>query len=56
MAHEAGKGSGARPFSVSTETFANNWERTFGKKENKEPAKSDHESDKKEESNTESNK
>ena len=56
MAHEAGKGSGPRPFSVSTETFADNWERIFGKKDNKEPAKSDQEADTKEETNTENKK
>lgn len=30
-----GKGSRPRSFSVDQETFANNWERVFGKKEKK---------------------
>lgn len=29
---DGGKGSGARPFSVDNETFANNWDSIFGKK------------------------
>lgn len=29
---DGGKGSRPRPFSVSSETFANNWDRIFGKK------------------------
>ena len=33
---DGGKGSGARPFSVDSETFANNWDAIFGKK--KKPA------------------
>lgn len=32
-----GKGSRPRPFSVSGETFASNWERTFGKKDESSP-------------------
>ena len=31
----AGKGSKARPFSVSQEKFAANWDAIFGKKEDK---------------------
>lgn len=31
--HQNGKGDTPRPFSVDQETFANNWERIFGKKE-----------------------
>jgi hypothetical protein len=30
---EAGKGSGARPLSISKDQFANNWDTIFGKKE-----------------------
>lgn len=30
---DGGKGSSPRPFSVSQEQFANNWERIFGSKE-----------------------
>lgn len=30
---DGGKGSAPRPFSVDKDTFADNWERTFGKKE-----------------------
>jgi len=32
MAHEAGKGSRPRPYSVSKEKFDDNFERIFGKK------------------------
>lgn len=32
---DGGKGSAPRPFSVSQEQFASNWEAIFGKKENK---------------------
>lgn len=32
MNREAGKGSKARPFTVTKDTYSNNWERTFGKK------------------------
>ena len=35
-----GKGSSPRPYSVSQEEFANNWDAIFGKKK-----KSDHEKD-----------
>lgn len=31
----SGKGSRPRPFSVDRKTFENNWERIFGKKEQK---------------------
>jgi glutaredoxin len=31
---DSGKGSSPRPFDVDADTFASNWERTFGKKEN----------------------
>ena len=31
---DGGKGSSPRPFGVDADTFASNWERTFGKKEN----------------------
>lgn len=31
--HQNGKGDTPRPFSVDQETYANNWERIFGKKE-----------------------
>lgn len=31
---DGGKGSSPRPFDVDADTFASNWERTFGKKEN----------------------
>ena len=31
----SGKGSSPRPFSVSQDTFANNWDAIFGKKESK---------------------
>lgn len=34
MSH-GGKGDTPRPFSVNTNTFASNWEATFGKKNNK---------------------
>ena len=34
---DGGKGSGPRPYSVSQEQFANNWDAIFGKKK-----KSDH--------------
>ena len=37
---DGGKGSGPRPYSVSQEEFANNWDAIFGKKK-----KSDHNSD-----------
>ena len=30
---DGGKGSSSRPFSVTQEQFANNWERIFGKKD-----------------------
>lgn len=33
MASEAGKGSGARPLSVSKEQFNNNWDVIFSKKD-----------------------
>jgi len=32
MAHEAGKGSRPRPYSVDQSTFRNNWDSIFGKK------------------------
>jgi len=32
MAHEAGKGSRPRPYSVNQKTFEDNWEAIFGKK------------------------
>lgn len=32
MASDGGKGSAPRPFSVDANSFADNWERTFGKK------------------------
>lgn len=32
MASDGGKGSAPRPYSVGQDTFADNWERTFGKK------------------------
>jgi hypothetical protein len=32
MASEAGKGSRPRPYSVSQNTFASNWDNIFGKK------------------------
>ena len=32
MASDGGKGSAPRPFSVGQDSFADNWERTFGKK------------------------
>ncbi len=35
MAHEAGKGSSPRPFSVDQEEYAKRWDAIFGKK-NKE--------------------
>jgi hypothetical protein len=35
MAHEAGKGSSPRPFSVDTDEYAKRWDAIFGKK-NKE--------------------
>jgi len=33
---DGGKGSSPRPFSVDNNTFADNWERIFGKKTPKE--------------------
>jgi len=36
---DGGKGSAARPFSVNKETFADNWEATFGKKKKQEDTK-----------------
>lgn len=33
MTSEAGKGSGARPLSISKEQFGNNWDAIFGKKD-----------------------
>ena len=33
MMSDGGKGDSPRPYSVSQEQFANNWEATFGKKE-----------------------
>jgi len=33
MAGEAGKGSSARPLSISKEQFSNNWDAIFGKKD-----------------------
>lgn len=35
----SGKGSRPRPYSVDRKTFENNWERIFGKKENKSQEK-----------------
>ncbi len=32
MSSDGGKGSAPRPFSVDQSSFADNWERTFGKK------------------------
>jgi len=32
---DGGKGSNPRPFSVDQDTFASNWDRIFGKKEEK---------------------
>lgn len=32
MSSDGGKGSAPRPFSVDQDSFADNWERTFGKK------------------------
>lgn len=32
MTSDGGKGSAPRPYSVGQNTFADNWERTFGKK------------------------
>ena len=32
MAHEAGKGSRPRPYSVSQDTFSSNWDNIFKKK------------------------
>ena len=32
MNNPGGKGSAPRPYSVGQDTFADNWERTFGKK------------------------
>ena len=31
MAHEAGKGSSPRPYSVSNEEYANRWDAIFGR-------------------------
>ena len=36
---DGGKGSAPRPFSVDQETFKNNWEAIFGKKEKAEQEK-----------------
>jgi hypothetical protein len=36
MAHEAGKGSRPRPYSVSKDEFDNNFDRIFGKKKSVE--------------------
>ncbi len=55
MAHEAGKGSSPRPISVEADTFASNWERTFGKKE-VDKKQSDEKTDKDQENNTENKK
>jgi hypothetical protein len=33
MAHEAGKGSRSRPYSVNQQTYGNNWDTIFKKKE-----------------------
>jgi hypothetical protein len=33
---DGGKGSSPRPYSVDQETFSNNWEKIFGKKDPKE--------------------
>ena len=33
---DGGKGSAPRPFAVSNEVFASNYERTFGKKQHKD--------------------
>jgi hypothetical protein len=35
MNNEAGKGDAPRPYSVDMETYADNWEKTFGKKAGK---------------------
>ena len=35
----SGKGSTPRPFSVDQDKFASNWERIFGKKEDKQEKK-----------------
>lgn len=35
---DGGKGSAPRPYSVSQETYDNNWDRIFGKKKNDKPA------------------
>ena len=34
---DGGKGSAPRPYSVSQETYNNNWDRIFGKKKNDKP-------------------
>jgi len=34
--NDGGKGSAPRPFAVSNEVFASNYERTFGKKQHKD--------------------
>lgn len=39
MAHEAGKGSGPRPFSVDHDEYAKRWETIFGHKKNLEQQK-----------------
>ena len=38
MAAEAGKGSSPRPYSVSQDTFASNWDTIFRKKETMTPS------------------
>ena len=35
---DGGKGSSPRPYSVSQDQFANNWDAIFGKKKKEEPA------------------
>lgn len=35
MNNEAGKGDAPRPYSVDMETYADNWERTFGRQAGK---------------------
>ena len=39
MAHEAGKGSSPRPFSVTHDEYAKRWETIFGHKKNQEQQK-----------------
>ena len=41
MAHEAGKGSRPRPYSVSKDEFDNNFDRIFGKKKKTDAEKFD---------------